>query len=142
MSRRSRAVRKARAEGLLDVDGAVPLNSRGGPDVDVTAALPLEEIPTVPTDPLRLGIPAGCYLRRYLLGECTVIVTREGDRWHLSIAHRARDPTWDEIAQARYRILPDGIWMAMYLPPRREYVNLNRFCFQMLECDPPPSEVS
>jgi hypothetical protein len=45
-----------------------------------------------------------------LLWECTVIVTRaEATGWHLSIAHHARYPTWDEISQARYRLLPEDI---------------------------------
>jgi hypothetical protein len=73
------------------------------------------------------------YLRCYVLGECTVIVTKEFGRWHASISHRTRYPTWDEIAEARYRILPGDITAAMLLPPKSEYVNYNENCFQIVE---------
>ena len=62
----------------------------------------------------------------YELGDCTVIVGREGDPllWHLSISHPGRYPTWDEIKVARYRLLPDEVMMALLLPPSGEYVNV------------------
>src|SRR5207244_3488708 len=44
-------------------------------------------------------------------GECRVILAREpvgtsGElyRWHLSISHPSRYPTWDEIKDVRYRL--------------------------------------
>lgn len=60
-------------------------------------------------------------------------------RWHLSISHRSnnivlpstgkpapgRIPTWEEIKEARYRFLPDDVYMAMILPPMSEYVNVH-----------------
>jgi hypothetical protein len=106
------------------------------PDSEVEGRLPLRELPPPPglSDEFPAGVPA----TRYQLGECSVLVTREFGDWHLSIAHPSRDPTWGEISQARYRIIPDDIWMAMYLPPREEYVNLHRFCFQMTSCKRPP----
>lgn len=76
---------------------------------------------------------ANSYLRCYVLGECSVIVTKEYGRWHLSIAHTRRYPTWDEIAEARYRILPPDITAALILPPKEHYVNLNKHCFQVVE---------
>jgi hypothetical protein len=108
------------------------------PDADSARPLPLAVVP-VPAA-TRENFPEGAYCHCYRLGECSVIVTREGGRWHLSIAHHARDPTWDEIAQARYRILPDAAWLAIVLPPRAEYVNLHRHCFQMVEIDPLPGD--
>lgn len=96
--------------------------------------LPLDEIPVPPAlarDCLMPGINA--YLRLYRLGECTVIVTREYQKWHLSIAHTRRYPHWDEIAEARYRILPDALHMALILPPQAEYLNINPNCFQLVE---------
>ena|GEM_PF-1436394 len=77
--------------------------------------------------------PANSYLRCYELGECTIMVTREYGEWHLSIAHRARDPEWDEIAEARYRLIPDDVTMAMILPPKAQYVNVHKFCFQLVQ---------
>src|SRR4051812_34239880 len=69
------------------------------------------------------------YLRAYKIGECSVIVTREYGKWHMSIAHPNRYPTWDECAQARYKAIPDNIWMAMILPPSGRYINMNTNCF-------------
>jgi len=72
-----------------------------------------------------------------------VIVTKEFGRWHLSIAHTDRDPTWREISEARYRLIPNNVLTAMLLPPLEEYVNVHKHCFQMHEIDDPDSsEVS
>src|SRR5262245_66359753 len=57
--------------------------------------------------------------------------------WHLSIAHRRRYPTWDEIADARYELVPDDVTMAMLLPPPGEYVNLHEHCFHLWEIGDP-----
>lgn len=73
------------------------------------------------------------YLRVYRLGECAVIVTKQYGRWHLSITGPDRLPTWDEVAEARYRILPAEITAAMILPPKDLYVNIHPNCFQLVE---------
>lgn len=82
--------------------------------------------------------------KAYLLNnECTVLVSREWVeergvkvmRYHMSIAHRSRYPTWDEIKYARYHLLPDNITMAMLLPPTDQYVNLHPNCFHLHEID-------
>lgn len=54
-------------------------------------------------------------------------------RWHLSIAHNRRYPTWDEIRDIRYALVPDEVMVAMFLPPRREYVNQHPYCFHLFE---------
>lgn len=83
-------------------------------------------------------------------GHLTVIVGREptdmpnGDRlilWHLSISHRTNDnparpgryPTWDEIQEARERFIPDEVTVAMYLPPKAEWINVHRTTFHLWE---------
>lgn len=53
--------------------------------------------------------------------------------WHLSISCARRYPTWDEIKQARYGLLPDAITMAMLLPPSAQYVNVHPNCFHLWE---------
>ena len=83
---------------------------------------------------------------------CTVILGREPAKaqaaglvvpdsarllWHLSIAHAHRYPTWDEIADARYELIPDGVTMAMLLPSSSEYVNVNEHCFHLWEIEDP-----
>ena len=82
-------------------------------------------------------------------GHLTVLVGREpehprGPTWHLSISHRtneehpqpARYPTWEEIKDARYQFVPDGLTMAMLLPPKAEYVNVHETCFHLWEIAP------
>jgi len=81
---------------------------------------------------------------------CTIIVAREPAGraptgiwlppdarllWHLSIAHRRRYPTWDEIADARYELTPAEVTMAMLLPPPEHYVNANAHCFHLWQID-------
>jgi hypothetical protein len=78
-------------------------------------------------------------------GHLSVIVGQEPHhgtmRWHLSISHRTnqlrpkpgRYPHWDEIADARYRFVPDDVTMAMILPPSTEYVNLHNTVFHLHE---------
>lgn len=81
---------------------------------------------------------------------CTVIVGREPAKaapagiwlpphelllWHLSIAHRHRYPTWDEIADVRYELVPKDVTMAMLLPPPEKYVNTNEHCFHLWQID-------
>lgn len=95
---------------------------------------------------------ARVYQRQVHDGHLSVLVGREpaGDRgsliWHLSISHRTNDatpqpgryPTWDEIAAARYLFCPDGVTMAMLLPPKSEYVNAHTTTFHLWEV---PGEV-
>lgn len=68
-------------------------------------------------------------------GDLRVIIALEPVGWHLSISHADRYPTWDEIADARYDLLDDGITMAMLLPPRDQYVNLHDTTFHLHEID-------
>ncbi len=62
--------------------------------------------------------------RAYRMGECSIIVSRSDAGWHISIAHPSRYPSWDEIAHARYKLVPNDVCLAMLLPPQEEYVNL------------------
>lgn len=76
-------------------------------------------------------------------GVLSVFVGPEpGAGWHLSISHTVqfngdvrpgRYPTWDEIKDARYRFCPDYVTMAMFLPPRAEYVNVHDTTFHLHE---------
>lgn len=69
----------------------------------------------------------------YAMGDTRIAVAVELGRWHMSISCKDRDPTWDEIATARYRLIPDRVTMAMLLPPMREYVNLHDHVFHLHE---------
>lgn len=99
--------------------------------------LKLREIPPPRSLERSLIVPnVNSYLRTYALGECSLIVTKELGRFHMSIAHPRRYPTWDEIAEARYRVIPEHVTMVMVLPPLREYVNTHENCFQLKEVPP------
>lgn len=64
----------------------------------------------------------------------SVSVTADGPNgWHLSISGHTRYPTWDEIVDARYRLVPDEVTMAQLLPPRDEWVNADEYCFHLHE---------
>ena len=87
--------------------------------------------------------------RAYRMNGCSVFVAREPNgfrtsvierpgerplRWHMSIAHRHRYPTWDEIATAREALLPNDLTFAQILPAAwDEYVNLHPNCFHLWE---------
>ena len=67
-------------------------------------------------------------------GALLAMVADEPDiGWHLSISHQRRYPTWDEIAHARYELLPDDIDVVMHLPPMAEYVAVHDYCFHLHE---------
>lgn len=82
-------------------------------------------------------------------GHLTVFVGRTAsDGWHLSISHRRnlvdalgqhppmRNPTWEEIRDARYLFIPSDINVAMFLPPPGEYVNVHQTTFHLWEVLP------
>lgn len=70
-------------------------------------------------------------LKWFTWGICKVLVGEEPAGWHLSISTDSRNPTWEEIKQARYDLCPSDVTMAMILPPKEEYVNLHNFCFHL-----------
>jgi hypothetical protein len=85
------------------------------------------------------GFPPHMQPRGFTKGECRVLIgheDRNGDGkrlWHLSISCEKRYPTWDEIKDARYTLLPMGLTFAMLLPPMNEYVNVHQNCFHLWE---------
>ena len=70
-----------------------------------------------------------------------VIVAREPSgperslRWHLSISHPDRDPTWAEQVEAIRELVPGSgaIEFVSYLPPENEHINAHEFCFHWWE---------
>ena len=55
--------------------------------------------------------------------------------WHISVSHASRYPTWDEVADVRYMLVPDDVTMALLLPPRDQYVNVDGHCFHLWQID-------
>jgi hypothetical protein len=83
----------------------------------------------------------------WAIGKCTVIVAFEPynqvGRWHISIAHPTRYPTWDEVKTAVYGIptieLVEGRTFAQLLGPVKEgqWVDLHESCLHLYEIDDP-----
>ncbi len=71
--------------------------------------------------------------RAYTMGGCRIICSQQRAGWHLSVSRTDRLPTWEELRDARYELVPDAATMALLLPPRAEYVNVHEFCLQMYE---------
>ena len=55
--------------------------------------------------------------------------------WHLSMSHPSRYPTWDEIADVRYELVPPDVTMAMLLPPPEEYLNVHETTLHLWQID-------
>jgi hypothetical protein len=107
----------------------------GGEEESVRTDAINRDVPIIERGPMRLEY--GVTAQVYMMNGCRILASRDptdnGYAWHLSISRRDRDPTWQEIATARYRILPDVQEMAMYLPPLDEYVNAHPYCFHLHE---------
>lgn len=72
----------------------------------------------------------------YRMGNLIIMLgTMPNALMHISISHKSRYPTWDEIAHIRYTMLPDSLMMAMILPPKSQYVNISVHCFHLFELD-------
>jgi hypothetical protein len=72
--------------------------------------------------------------RCFEMYKCRIIVSHEPENgWHLSISRTDRDPSWDDIVTARYRLLPDVYNMAMFLPKAEDYVNIHPHTFHLYE---------
>lgn len=81
--------------------------------------------------PQRLGRGMEPGTKGFMLGKCSIFLSNSVYGWHISIAHPSRYPTWDEIATARYQLIPNDVTMVMVLPPREEFINIHRNCFQL-----------
>lgn len=79
-------------------------------------------------------------------GQLRAIVTIDLGLWHLSVSfidHKGRPsryPTWDELADARYQLMPDDITVAMLMPPPGEFVAVHDSTFHIHQIEPPPTE--
>jgi len=78
----------------------------------------------VPKDVQAIQPPGVESLSTFHFGECNVMLSRENGRWHISISHPDRHPTWDEIKTVRYRLGGPDLVFAMVLPANDRYVNV------------------
>lgn len=84
----------------------------------------------IPRDVARMLEPG---TRAFRMGRCQILVSQQKAGWHLSVSCPDRLPTWEEMRDARYELVPDEATMALLLPPRAAYVNVHDFCLQMYE---------
>jgi hypothetical protein len=113
---------------------------------------PWRQVRSAAAENLRaLGATHVATFQRYVTdGHLSAFVTREPpgpggvSEWHLSISHRTNEhppkagryPTWDEIAHARYELLPADLTFAMFLPPREQYVAVHDTTFHLYAVHP------
>jgi hypothetical protein len=71
--------------------------------------------------------------KAYRMGGCHIICSQQKAGWHLTISRLDKLPSWEEVRDVRYQLIPDEATMAMLLPPRTEYVNVHPFCLQLYE---------
>lgn len=64
-----------------------------------------------------------------------IFIAKEMGKWHLSVSHFDRNPTWEEIKEIRYKLLPRDRTFAMLLPPEDQYVNIHEYCFHLWEVE-------
>lgn len=93
--------------------------------------------------PPEVQVPPGSLLFEcYRVGECGVFLSRDDIadarsqtrdfRWHLSIAHPTRLPSWDEIKTAR-SIVDEKVHFCMPFPAAGYWLNVHEFCFHLWE---------
>lgn len=70
-------------------------------------------------------------------GECQVFLSPPTNEmgYHMSISHPDRYPTWDEVRDAWYALVPNSNNRvgAMILPNKKDYINICENCFQVQE---------
>lgn len=87
-----------------------------------------------------LAVDGSTFHRRNVTdGVLVAVVSPEPQGLHMSISFRnhrgelTRYPSWDEIAHARYELLPEHLTFAMVLPPPSEYVAVHDTTFHLHE---------
>jgi hypothetical protein len=79
------------------------------------------------------GIPEHCETFVHRLRMLSAIRSQDEGRWHLSVAHVSRIPTWEGLGHARDHLIPADVWMMVPHPPRRYWLNLNRRVLHLWE---------
>jgi len=84
-----------------------------------------------------LAAQAGGFVNQQRKLAAIFSVEREADgkRWiHVSVSHRDRVPTWDELTSAKRWLLGPDRWAISILPPEAEYVNDHPYCLHLWHC--------
>jgi hypothetical protein len=99
----------------------------------VTIQLHPQRAPAGVDDGLAYADPPVAYAGSGFVVIASVDATHHGELAHVSISHRYRDPTWDEIRQVRDRFFPPNVDVMMVLPKVQDYVNLHPHCFHLYQ---------
>lgn len=128
--RRSRAKRRKQ---LLDhTRGQVRISKQDSAFVHRNAEQQIKELPGWTEDTAK-RFRMEPDTKAYRWGDLSIFVSRSTHGWHVSVAHPNRYPTWDEMADIRYALVPDSVTMALVLPPTAQYINAHPNVFQMWE---------
>jgi hypothetical protein len=75
----------------------------------------------------------GCWIGGGLKVIATIDPTHHGELVHVSISHRDRFPTWDEITSLRHAFYASDVDVMMVLPRASDYVNVHENCFHLYQ---------
>ena len=82
-----------------------------------------------PPKAMRNGLLQAVVSRDELQGEAQA-------RWHISLAHADRVPTWDELKHGVYALIHDDVCMVLIFPRRTApYVNIYDTCLHLYETE-------
>lgn len=78
------------------------------------------------------GPDAGAFLLRSPQGVLLMVIATSSDGWeHVSVSHRTRCPTWDEMEFVKRRLFrPWATVMQLHVPPS-DHISLHPFCLHL-----------
>jgi hypothetical protein len=79
------------------------------------------------------GPPVQHSIGWFVKGKVRACVAHEPQGWHASVSAVGRTPTWEEMKDARYSLLPDELYIVQVFPPKAEFVNINPFVLHLWE---------
>lgn len=82
---------------------------------------------------------AGVQAQRWTKEGCGALISHEPHggsmRWHASLSRKDSLPSWGDIKDFRYSLLPLDLTFAQILPPPEDYVNLHQYCLHLWEIE-------
>jgi hypothetical protein len=106
---------------MSNKEGSQMLTQKPHPDAFEKQFPPILHVPTL--EP-RIKDRDDCHCYKMGVIEITYYEpTQIHPSYNLGMSHPERYPTWDEMVWIRYQLLPDGITMALILPPLEDYIN-------------------
>lgn len=76
-------------------------------------------------------MPLNSTMRVFRMGECQIIFANEMRQWHISVTCEQRYPTWDELRDIGWALVP-GKKLYIEVPTQQEpYLNAHPFCLHM-----------